>query len=501
MIVLMARKGINRRDALKIGGLGSLAALTGFGCDSKPTPPPKTAKDDAEARPRLIGRKPRNVIMMVSDGMTVGVPTLAQELAVRTRGRDTTWYQLLQNPDATQGLSQTQSLNSLVTDSAAAASAWGSGSRVNNGTLNVLPDGTQLVPIATLLTNNGQRVGLVTTDDMCGATPSGFATVSPSRHDYASIAKQYQGAADVVFGGGRLFFDPLAREDQLDLIGLFQQQGYDFVTNRDAILGRPSAGSARTLGLFTERRMPFTIDHLHDDELRRNVPTLAEMTRYALRTLSTSPDGFFIMIEGARIDHAGHANDAAAMLWDQVAFDDAIAEALAFVENRDDTLLLITSDHGTGNPGLNGMGSAYSESTQHFEKLLEAKGSYSKFKQTAEQRRGKDSVDAIRSSIRDIMQVDVSKDEAKVLADALFENKSAQEIWKQDRSWVAVLGRILANHNGMTFTGTSHTADHVILTALGPGQENFAGLHPHTHIFKTVTAFFDIDYVNPTAST
>jgi Alkaline phosphatase len=81
------------------------------------------------------------------------------------------------------------------------------------------------------------------------------------------------------------------------------------------------------LGLFYDSHVPYTVDHIHSDELKRTVPTLAEMTRKALEILGDAPNGFLLQVEGGRVDHAAHANDAAGIMWDQLAFDDAIEVA------------------------------------------------------------------------------------------------------------------------------------------------------------------------------
>lgn len=488
---------------LRLGGLGSVAALTSLtGCGDHSHQPPQSQAADQNPtakRVRYFGKTPRNIILMVSDGMSAGVPTMAEPFAHQIRGRGTHWPKLMRNPDAAHGHFETGSLNSMVTDSAAASSAWGSGSRVNNRALNTLPDGTKLVPMATLLANNGKRVGLVTTDLVNGGTPSGFAAVSPSRNNYEDIARQFQDSVDVLMGGGLRYFDPLAREDQLDLLGLYQQDQYSLVTDRKAVLGRPGDNQQRVLGLFNEAQMPFTIDHLNSAELRKSTPTLAEMTRFALRALDKKREGFFCMIEGARIDHACHANDAAATLWEQIAFDDAVGEALTFMDNRDDTLLIVTSDHGNANPGLCGMGSGYTGSDACFEKLQAAKASFAAIHhdltRTAKAQEKGDLAHMIKSKCG----VKLKEDELIIVMDALIKDKLEGEVWEQQRTWFGALSQALANHTGVSFNGRTHTSDLVMLTALGPGSEAFSGLHSHPELFRNVMDFYRINHTNPSA--
>jgi alkaline phosphatase len=315
--------------------------------------------------------------------MSAGVPSLANEFGKLVRGKGSFWYQLLQNSEATLGFFDMASLNSLVTDSASAASAWGSGSRIFNGQINVLPDGTRLTPIAQLVKQAGKKVGLVTTTRITHATPAGFAAVQPQRDDEDDIAPQYLNVVDVLMGGGLRHYAPNRRKDGKDLIKTYQDAGYTYWNTREQIL--ESTRPEKVLGLFSDSHLPYTVDHLHSDALRRTVPTLAEMTRKALEILSNAPNGFLLQIEGGRVDHAAHANDAAGIMWDQLAFDDAVEIAYEFVAKRTDTLLIVTSDHGNSNPGLNGIGSEYEESNRAFALLQHAKCSFEELpKKTSE---------------------------------------------------------------------------------------------------------------------
>src|SRR5262249_49729481 len=144
---------------------------------------------------------------------------------------------------------------------------------------------------------------------------------------------------------------------------------------RDALLQNPG-DEPRMLGLFHASHVPYSIDRNRDPAIAKQAPTLAEMTQAALSSLSKSEKGFLLQVEGGRIDHAAHDNDAPAMRWDQLAFADAIGTVVKFQLERPDTLVVITADHGTGNPGLNGMGDSYQKSTTCFERLAKASASF-----------------------------------------------------------------------------------------------------------------------------
>jgi len=154
---------LTRRSFLTRSGLaaGATAAIAG--------PHIATSADALLATP---GQKPKRIIHIVSDGMSIGTLTCADLFSQLTRKRPLAWTQLWKNPAARTALMNTRSLNSLVTDSAAASSAWGSGSRVVNGAVNVLPDGRLLTPLYALLAGAGWKTGLVTTAEITHATPA-----------------------------------------------------------------------------------------------------------------------------------------------------------------------------------------------------------------------------------------------------------------------------------------------------------------------------------------
>lgn len=476
----MASSNLSRRELLQAG----VAALAASGLLAR----------EAWAQGRARTSRAKNIIFMVSDGMSMGVPSVAEPFSQMVRGRGTHWFQLLRDPEAVTGLFETRSLDSLVTDSSAASSAWGSGSRVFNGAVNVLPDGTKLTPIAHVLRRAGKKIGLVTTTTITHATPAGFAAVHPHRDDEHIIAEQYLDVVDVLMGGGRRFFDPQQRQDKRDLIAEYQRKGYTFWEKREQVRGRERP--EKVLGLFYAGHVPYTIDHINDPKLLETVPTLAEMARAALEILSRSRNGFLLQIEGGRVDHAAHSNDVAALLWDQLAFDDAIAVAVDFVRRHPDTLLVITSDHGNSNPGLNGMGEEYRDSEKSLQRVTLAKGSYVAVQKMLKDA-GTPTADKVREAIREVTGIEVTPDEAQVIAMVALDSKKAPTLNRAHANLQGVLGEVLSNYNGVAWMGTQHTSDWTLVTALGAGKELFAGIQPHKQAFAQMLKLNGISFRNP----
>ena len=457
------RASIGRRNWLKSAGLvGAASFLSGAKAAEKTIP----------------AKKVRGVVFMISDGMSPGVLSLAEAYSQLTRQRSTQWWNLLNNPHAARGLMDTASANSLVTDSAAASSAWGGGQRVNNGSINISPEGREITPIAALLRKKNASIGLVTTATVTHATPAGFASSIASRSDEQLIAPQYLDRVDIILGGGSGFFDAKQREDQRDLAGDFKKSGYEVVSDRDALL---ASKSPKLLGNFAKSHLPFSIDRAHDAKLAAAVPSLTEMTQAALGRFLTSDKPFLLQVEGARIDHAAHLNDIGALLGDQLAFDDAVADVLTMTAKHDDILVVVTSDHGNSNPGLNGMGDGYKASNQHFQKIARVKASHERiFREWNAKPDGDAS--RIKSLVFEHLGFKLKKSEADALI-AILHKENVVEWNHQLEKPEGLLGQFAGNHTGIGWTGTTHTSDPTLLSAIGPQSSRFSGIIRNSDVF------------------
>lgn len=450
-------------------------------------------------------KEAKNIIWMVSDGMSPSVLPLAEQFSIRARGKGTVWQALVDRPDIVRGTMDMASLDSIVTDSSSASSSWGSGARIFNAWVNMLPDGTKLTPIADIARDRKRLVGLVTTATVTHATPAGFAAVSRRRDDEHLIAEQYLEKVDVILGGGRKFFDA-RRPDKADWRPKFQSKGYEVVESRDALL---AAKSARLLGLFSDSHMAYTVDQRNSQQLQKDVPTLAEMTAAALDRLSKGKTGFLLQVEGARVDHAAHANDAAGLIWDQLAFDEAIEVVLKFAEKDPRTLVVITSDHGNSNPGLRGYGKEYRDTNMAFERLLKVKASfsdiasrmgtkseYSMHANPEEVPKPMPPASRVVEALRAYFGISPDKDEIDLIRRVVGGQKGLmlnRDLDKLD----GVLGAVVGNHTGVCWMATSHTSDYVTVTALGPGAKRFEGFIRNTEVFPALTALMGSNFHNP----
>lgn len=469
---------LSRRKFLNRAGLA--AATTGLALN-----------DGTRARAANDGPKAPKIIHLVADGMSMGTLTCADHLSHIMRKRPLVWTELLNRPETVSALVNMRPLNSLVTDSSAASSSWGTGSRIANGAVGMLPDGRKLKTLCEVLGAEGWKRGLVTTTEMTHATPAGFAANVPQRKMAEQIAEQYLGhEIEVLLGGGRKHFDGKKRKDKKDLYGSFRKKGYA-VLNTAADLEKAPVGKS-WLGTFSESHHPYTVDRENDAALKKEVPTLATMTSAALKKLNRS-DTFILQVEGGRVDHGCHSCDAVAAFRDLISFDEAVEVCLEFQKNNPETLIVVTTDHGNGNPGLNGTGGNYVASTPLFGNIKDATASFS----VMLGRLGKTPTTAqIQQVIKDATGYQPTKQKAEMLAP--FLNKKGTAMYGMMGSPTAQFGQLLANHWAVGWAGGAHTSDYVPLTAVGPGAEKFRGFIDNTDVFHNYMALAGIDFKNPT---
>jgi len=460
---------LSRRSFLSAAALGALAA-------GLPLRAALADRPTHSSGAREPGRA-RNLILVISDGMSAGTLAMAEQFRRRRDGRGTEWLKLYLNPAVRRGFMDTASASSLVTDSAAASSAWGGGLRVNNGAINVGPAGERPAPLFTFARAEGRAAGLVSTATITHATPAGFAVNAPGRNAQSDIADLYlKTGLDLFLGGGNRFFDPAVRADKHDAYAAFRAAGYHVARDRAALAAAPAG---RLLGVFSDSHLPYALDHAADSALVAAAPALAEMTETALARLSASGGdrGFVLQVEGARIDHAAHANDFAGLVHDQLALDDALAAVLRFTAGRDDTLVIVTTDHGNANPGLNGHGSAYGDTDRLFA-------------QSFTQRQTNNWIidglapDASAAALRDRVQhgsgIALSPEETDLLGRSL--RKEYTDAYRARQSGLVILGQLLSNHYAIGWNGVAHTSDFVDVLAYGPGSEALGGLLLNTDL-------------------
>jgi alkaline phosphatase len=444
---------MNRRDLLKTSALGSLGLGMMHSCAN-------TSELWNSDKPI---RKAKNIIFMVSDGMSTGTFSMADMMSKRQFGKQSAWLDLNLSPGTRRAMMETASADSLVTDSAAGGSAWGGGQRVFNGRLNQDENGNCHKPILQKFKAAGKSVGCVTTVPITHATPASFCICNEDRRNQGEIAKQYVDLRfDVMLGGGLEFFDKNLRKDGEDIFGLFEKQGYGIARNKSE-LNALKFMNKPILGVFHESALPYTIDHLHDEEDKKNIPTLREMSLFAIEKLSSNPNGFVMQIEGGKVDWAAHANDVAGLIYDQIAFDETVAAVMDFARKDRNTLVIVTTDHGNANPGL-----IYGKKAdENFDRLQRFKHSNEwVFKQVNRNITSKQFIELIEFAQATVL----TNDEAKSITDKI-NRLSEEEVKKYSKLPFETLAEIQKKYTSVGWVSTDHTADYVELTMYGPGSE------------------------------
>lgn len=272
---------------------------------------------------------PRNIIFMIGDGMGV-----AQIYAGLTANRDTLNLERFKFI----GFSKTYSANHYITESAAGATAFAIGEKTHNGAIGVDSNNRFKQTILEIARDKGLSTGLIATTDITDASPAAFVAHVSSRKMQQEIAADYvKSGVDIFIGAGKEHFNK--RKDGRNLIEELKQKNYQVLYNIDDIA---KIKSGKIAGLVPE--LPATV--------RGNYEEKAALT--AISILNKNPNGFFLMIEGSKIDDGGHDNNLSEVITEMQDFDRVIGKVLDFAIKDGNTLVVVTADHETGGLTLTG---------------------------------------------------------------------------------------------------------------------------------------------------
>jgi alkaline phosphatase len=289
------------------------------------------------------------VVLLIGDGLGASLLAGARAYGPGAEGR----LELEKLPRL--AMLRTHSADSIVTDSAAAGSAFATGARMPNRSVNLGEDGSRPPLISQLARKAGKGVGIVTNTRLTDATPAAFYGCARKREEEASLAEQLV-AADfqVALGGGTSWFVPSRvegsqRKDGRDLMAEARAKGWRTLSRgRELAALRDDREGRRWLGVFG----PDDFAYADQKAARADQPSLPDMALAALRRLQREKQGFFLMVEGGMIDKACHMNWTRRALEETLEFDRTIGEVLRAVDER--TLVIVTADHECGGFALGG---------------------------------------------------------------------------------------------------------------------------------------------------
>ncbi|MCB5225805.1 alkaline phosphatase [Alishewanella sp. 16-MA] len=406
---------------------------------------------------------PKNIIYMIGDGM--GPAYLTAYRYYQHEGEhpvaNTIFDDLLKGTASTSPDDDT-----LVTDSAAAATALATGVKSYNGAISV---NRQHIPIGTMMQlakHQGKANGVVASSQVNHATPASFLAHNISRQNYNQIADMYfdyringKPVADVILGGGTQFF---IREDR-HLVNEFKNEGYQYIDNWQQL---DSLTRAPALALMADVALPAALNATEPRQLET-------LTSKALQLLSPAEKGFMLMVEGSQIDWCGHDNDIACAMAEMDDFANAIAVAKAYVDANPDTLLIITADHETGGMSLGAAGK--------YLWLPEViKGVSATGRKIADELNAAPDDNTALARWLALTKIQLTKEEQQqLLAARGKEQKALRE--------VAV--KLVAQYSYTGWTTGAHTAVDVPVMAYGKNSEDFHGFMDNTDIAKQLIKY------------
>ncbi|MBW8333268.1 MAG: alkaline phosphatase [Prolixibacteraceae bacterium] len=272
---------------------------------------------------KFKSKNPKNIILLIGDGM--GVTQIFAGLTANGG------HLFLDNFKHV-GFSKTQSANKYVTDSGAGGTAIATGKKANNSAVGVDSESQPVPSIIEVAKKNGLSTGIVVTTDITDATPADFIAHVPLRDMSEEIADAFlKSDIDVFIGAGKKHFTD--RKDGRNLLTELTSKGYQVC---DTITETENIKEGKIVGLLTEQRVGIRGDQL------------ARTTDVALNILKQNPKGFFLMVEGSKIDDGGHDNNIQYIVEEMLDFDKTVGKALEFASQNGETLVVVTADHETG---------------------------------------------------------------------------------------------------------------------------------------------------------
>lgn len=444
------------------------------------------------------GKVPKYVFVFIGDGMSYGqVSSTEMFLGQKAMPGKVTPQQLNFTKFPAIGTLTTQDSTSFIPDSASTATSLASGYKTLSGVINMdVTKTNEYKPITEDLKAKGYKIGIISSVPITHATPAAYYAKVPSRNNAYDIGQQLANSGFDFFGGGDFDQPTGPDENQKHIYEVVQEAGYTLAdTNEEILALNNESGKVVAINpALDETAMKYEIDRT------ANELSLADITKKGIDVLD-NPNGFFMMVEGGKIDWANHANDAAASIQDTIAFADAVQEALEFYQQHpNDTLILVTADHECGGMTLGFANTGYST---YFEKLQPVNMSYVEFNEILDEY--KQTVTRETANLDDLMgkinaayglsKTNLTAYELGLLRKALDwsmlsadERKASytdqeQILYGGYEPLSVTLSHIVNNKAGLSFTSYSHTGLPVPVYAIGLGNEMFEGFYDNTEIY------------------
>ena len=470
------------------------------------------------------------VFLFVADGMAPSQFTATEYyLASKDNIKNYSINRLSFTQFPVTGISNTHDYGSLITDSASAGTAFASGKKTLSSMINVDPrDGkTPYKTIAEYAKEAGMKIGIVSTVTLTHATPAAFYGKTSNRNNVdgtaieTGLAQQLTESGFDYYAGGWISSNSANNDKYLDDA---RRLGYN-VTRTPAAFNALTRNSGKVIAL-AERVQDSGAMHYEIDRRSTDL-SIVDFTRKGIELLE-NPNGFFFMVESGKVDWAGHANDAGALIHDMLVFDKAIEVALEFYKKHpNETLITVIGDHETGGMGVGWAGTAGIPSqpglsanlgtgySMYFDRIAKQTRSYIAFDEevikpykarvtNTSQRKLED----LYSDILESFGIDLRPGSLNISEfqknqiEIAFKRSMEQSVEAPQEGWSVFHGsyeplsvkltQVLNQSAGIGWTTYSHTATPVATFAMGAHQEIFGGYYDNTEIFYKLASVMNL---------
>ena len=414
--------------------------------------------------------KAKNVIMMIADGMSTEGITLARQVKGGSLAID----------EISVGSVITSWANGPITDSAPGGTVYAAGEKTNNKYIGTSVNDTPMASILEGAESVGKATGIIATSEITHATPGDFTAHTNNRKYYNQILQQQINQdMEVVLGGG--FNKPSGFSSEVEAdeftsyyeeqVNNIKEEGFDFITTKDELT---SYNGDKLWGSFADADLKYDFDRQSDND---NVqPSLAEMTDKAIEVLNKDEDGFFLMVEGSKVDWAAHANNTVGIVSDILAFDEAVKKAVEFAKEDGNTVVVVTTDHG--NSGITIGSSYYNDNIGSYDKatyanttdlLKNATITEERFNQIAS---GKSDAEIKELSLK-YYGIDLTDEELAIVKGEQGEGRKVG------------IREVIARRVGIGYTTGGHTGEQIYLGVYSPSDvELLEGVVDNTEVNK-----------------
>ena len=478
----------------------------------------ETASETEAADSQTEAGTPKYIFLFIGDGMSFPQIQATADYLGTTESDGGIQSQALSFMDfPVVGTAQTYDSTSFAPDSASTATSISTGNKTYSGTINMDTTMTQKFETISekLKSQKDYKVGIVTTVNLNHATPAAFYAHQASRNSYYDIAMELTASNFDYFAGGALLDPTGENEDQTDAYQVAEEAGYKVVKTQaeaESLTAEDGKSIVIAENLADSDSMSYELD-VQEAEWE-----LKDYVKKGIDVLDND-NGFFMMVEGGKIDWACHANDAGSTINDTKALSDAVEEAVNFYnEHPDDTLILVTGDHETG--GLT-IGYAGTDYDTYLTNLANQKISYAKFDSdyVAKYKEEKTEFTDVLKDIKENFGLmagddpDAAEDSKLVLTDyeySLLEKAyqrtmdtgSAKKDAMTQEEYVlygtyepltVTITHLLNNKSGINFASYAHTGLPVPVFAAGAGEALFEGYYDNTDIYKNLAALTGVE--------